>query len=327
MRLSWLLLLAACSRGADVTPAVPAVTSWAIQRMDDRWMIPAGTGSGLSVGSPVTLVAVDPDGTSRVVGSAQVAETGPVLSRIEPQRLDPAAGAVEGLQARTPAATDQVALDRLPLAVPPGEAVSDEGGGEPPVSAAASSAAPTAGTGSARATPTAGTGGTSTGSATPSVAVPAALQSGTVDDRIDALGRYEKDASATAAIVWVMKNDPSPEVRRKAWRVVRARWNRGTGQASEHEEAASWAAANGASDTRKEAVDALGKHTVQLSRVSRYLDDASGDMRIQAAQATAEVGVRVGKRGEARTLLQARLAKETDPDVSRKISSILAHDL
>jgi hypothetical protein len=150
--------------------------------------------------------------------------------------------------------------------------------------------------------------------------VPAELKSGTPGARMDALVRHEPDAAMTDAIVWVLKNDSDAAVQFKAWRVVRARWKRGTGNASAHEAAAAWVATNGGDDARVEALDALGERSRSLTAPAKHLADPQQNVRIAAGKAVFDIGGRTGKRSEAKKLLQDRRDVEAAAPVRKRLA-------
>lgn len=274
---------------ADVTPVSTAPFA----------TVKAGSGAGLTLDQTVTLVGPAPaaGGAQPVVGSARVTDVGTDSAKLVPLRLaDPLPAS---LAARTLQPEDQDALTTLP-AVP----------ATAPGNKKAATAAP------AEPTATAPVG-------VAEARVPEDLRTGTTKQRIDALVRYETRQDATAAIEWVMKNDPDDEVRQKAWRVLRARWKRGTGDSAEHEAAAIWAAAQGARSTRTEAIAALGERGRSLASLTAHLDDRDPDIRIAAAKAIAEWGPRAGEKAAAKKALKAQKDQETDEGVRKKIGDLL----
>ncbi len=149
--------------------------------------------------------------------------------------------------------------------------------------------------------------------------LPPALRSRDANERQDGLVDLERDPRATAAIVWVMRNDSDAEVRRKAWRVMRARLRRGTGDLAEHEAAALWILETAGSVERVEAIGALGDASRDLDLVGSFLDDHDARIRRAAVDAVLEVGERVRVGAQARKLLRLRAKKETVKSVYRYI--------
>ncbi len=278
---------------APVAPTEAAPAVWELTRQDKQELVKAGVTQGLAVGSPVVLLGPPLAGTEnrQIVGSATVAEVWPDLARVTTDLIKRDVPPPEAARAYTPA--DQAALDAI--------SVSTKGGGGATRAASAEPAAPT------------------TQAGFTADQVPVALRSGSSDSREDALVRYETDDRMTNAIVWVMKNDDDAAVRFKAWRVVRARWKRGTGVAAEHEAAAVWAAANTNEDTRIEALAAIGERSRSLNPPARHLADASERVRIEAGAAIFEIGGRTGKRTEAKKLLSDRLEVESVGSVRKRL--------
>lgn len=292
-----LILSLACGGFGDTKTEEPAVEAaavaapvWEVTRQDGQVLVKAGAAQGLAADAVVVLLGPPLAGTEnrQIVGSAKVAEIWPDLSRVTPERLRTDVPESAAARAYTPA--DQVALDGIPL-------VSGAKGGRP----AAAAAAP------------------STGEFTVDQ-VPADLKSGTPDARMDALVRYETDASMTDAIVWVLKNDSDAAVQFKAWRVVRARWKRGTGSGADHESATAWVAANSADDARVEALDVLGERSRNLTVPAKHLADPLQNVRIAAAKAVFEIGNRTGKRSEAKKLLVDRRDVESAGPVRKRLA-------
>ncbi len=304
-----LVLLSACGE-ADTPPQPPppapvieepppAPEFWEVTEDQGKTFTKAGTELGLVVEAPVTLLGPPLAGTENrsVVGGAKVTEVWPDLASIEIDRLQPEIEDLTTLVARERRPEDAALLENIP------EVGKKSTGAHRASSSASAAPAP---------------------AAAKTVDVPADLRTGSADERVDALVRYEDDASATAAIVWVMQNDPEYEVRKKAWRVVRARMKAGTGSFSEHESATRWQAGNGSTDMRTEAVSLLGDMGSKLSYVTVYLGDGDPKVRKQAAKATADAGSRMGKQSTARSAITARLEKEDDAKVRDALSDALS---
>jgi hypothetical protein len=269
-----------------VAAAAPAV--WDLTRQDGQSLVKAGADQGLGIDGTIVLLGPPLAGTENrhIIGSARVVEVWPDLARVEPLRLDRDAGEPVAARALTP--EDSAALDAIPLV--------GKGGHGAMAGASAASAAPG------------------------DLVIPDDLKSGSPDSREDALVRYEPDVNATAAIVWVMKNDPNDDVRMKAWRVLRARWKKGTGNPAEHEAAAGWLAEKGGTAQRVEALGAIGERSRSLTLPARHLAAAEPDVRTAAARAVFEIGERTGKRSDAKTLLQGRLDVESNGPLRKKLA-------
>lgn len=273
--------------------------------------VKAGTTQGMVVDMTVALVGPAPavGGPQPVVGSARVTEVMAESARLVPLRLVSPLPA--SLAARALAPEDSAALSALPEVVA-AEAVVTPGGPRKPGGRPGPWAGPGPGGGPA--------GG---GPASSELVIPADLRTGSADEREDALVRHEDEPGATAAIVWVMKNDTSSSVRFKAWRVVRARWNRGTGAAAEHEAAALWLAANGSEDLRIEAIDAVGENSRSIEHAAAQINDLDEDVRIASVKAVGAVANRTGKRDNAREVLSSRRDKEGSSSVRKKIDAVI----
>ena len=278
---------------SEERPAAP----WPLVVDGDDVFVKAGTRDGLVTGSPLTFV----DGGGWIVGSGRVAHVWDDLAKVERERWDPEIELAAALMARPREPSDEAALAELP---PVGEV---EEAAAAPAAAPRRASAP------------------SEGAAAPQpVELPADLRTGSADDRIEALTRYEDEPRATAWIVEVMKHDPDYEVRKKAWRVVRARWRRGTGSAAEHERAALWAAAHGDRDVRLEAVSALGKRSSRLANATRFLDDPDAEVRKRAGRAAVDIALRTGQADAARKAITAAAESESDKGVKKYLYKLLA---
>ncbi len=267
------------------------VELWAVSLTQDSWFIPAGASQQLVVDAPLTLLGPTIGDTEyrQVVGGALVAELWPELARLEPQRL------AEGMES----SPDMVARQREPADAPLLDALPEYR--KKRAVATARAAAPST-----------------------TVVVPIDLKTGTADQRISALESYEDQDSMTGAIAWVMKNDSNYEVRRKAWRVLRARWRRGTGSSSEHESASVWLSTNGDKDMRSEAISAIGSNSASLDNAKRHLGDDDRDIRLRSAQAVADVGGRTNRSSQARQILAAQVSKESDKKVAKQIGKLIS---
>ena len=267
---------------SEVIAAAPP--TWPVTTDETGEFVAAGTNAGLVEDAPLTVLGPPLAGTEHreIVGAAKVTKVWEDLCRIERERWNPT----------LPDGAELVARARLPEDTAELEAIPEFKAAAAPTSSAGhtTSVAPTSAT----------------------VTLPPDLTDPSPQKRYDAVLRYEPDPSATAYIVTVMKTDTDLEVRKKAWRVLRARWKRGTGSRSEHEAAATWAAAKGDPDVREEAINALGDQGSSMSKVSGYLSDPGPEIRRAAGDAVAAYGGRTGKREEARSLIQAALAKESD---------------
>ncbi|GDX80888.1 hypothetical protein LBMAG42_26990 [Deltaproteobacteria bacterium] len=292
----------------EVTPDVESVPAAGVTFATMK----AGTTQGMVVDMTVALVGPAPavGGPQPVVGSARVTEVTADSARLVPLRL--ASPLPASVAARALAPEDSASLSALPE-VAAAEAVTLPGGPRKPGGRPGPWAGPGPG----------GGGPAGEGPGSKELAIPADLRTGSADEREDALVRHEDEPGATAAIVWVMKNDTSSSVRFKAWRVIRARWNRGTGAAAEHEAAALWLAANGSEDQRIEAIDAVGENSRSIEHAASQINDLDEDVRVASVKAVGAVANRTGKRDNARDVLTARRDKEGSSSVRKKIDSVL----
>lgn len=81
------------------------------------------------------------------------------------------------------------------------------------------------------------------------------------DRRLDVMTQFEPNPGATMFIIWMMQSDPNYDVRRKAWRMVRARWKHHIGNPEAHEQAALWLADHGNYELAMEAQAALHRYS------------------------------------------------------------------
>lgn len=299
-----LLTALACGGFGDTKPedpiapvdAIVGPVLWELTHEEKQDLVKAGEADGLAKDNVVVLLGPALAGTEnrQIVGSAKVLEIWPDLARVQTERIKKDAPPPEVARAWRP--EDQAILDTIPPMKSGGGSTSRSGTSamavtEPAAPAAEFSAAD----------------------------LPADLKGGTGDSREEALVRYEDNGSMTQAIVWVMKHDSDPDVQMKAWRVVRARWKRGTGAASEHEAAAVWLSTNGTEDQRIEAIKEIGARSRSLNAASKHVGDSVQPVRVAACEAVHDVGSRTGKRTEARQILQDRLSVESVSAVRKKL--------
>ena len=304
-----LLAALACGGFGDPKPEEPPVlpveattgpTLWEVTHEEKQDLVKAGEADGLAKDAVVVLLGPALAGTEnrQIVGSAKVVEIWPDLARVQVERIKKDAPQPEMARAWSP--EDQAALDAIPPMKAGGRAAASG------TSAATGGPVPTGTTEAPAAEFTAAD-------------LPADLRGGTGDSREEALVRYEDNGSMTQAIVWVMKHDSDDDVRMKAWRVVRARWKRGTGSAAEHEAAAVWLSSNGTQDQRIEAINEIGARSRSLNAAAKHVADPIQPVRVAAAEAVHDVGSRTGKRTEAREILQDRLKVESVSAVRKKL--------
>ena len=295
----------ACSGMGESPPVAPpeavavaAPAAWAYSLENGQELVKGGSTQSLAVGSQVVLLGPPLAGTEnrQIVGSAKVAEVWPDLSRVETERIRRDAPPPEMARLATP--EDQATIDALPKATG--------------ASARPNKTAPAAAGGAADVK-------TEAADTFTAEDLPADLKGGTPDSREEALVRYENDPSMTQAIVFVMKHDSSDDVRFKAWRVVRARWNKRTGVAAEHEAAAVWLVNHGSDKERVEALAELGDLGHSMGTLEKAAGDPSDSVRSAAAEAIYEMGKRTGKRAEAKEILKERRKVESSSSIRKKL--------
>jgi HEAT repeat protein len=103
--------------------------------------------------------------------------------------------------------------------------------------------------------------------------------------REDAAGKLTKDPEATATLIAVLHDDPSPDVRARAAKALFDRWAAGIGDRGLHRGVAIWAAANADDGIRAAAVRALGDIGDDYTLVVGYLDDENAGVRAAAYSA------------------------------------------
>ncbi len=231
----------AADDAAVVTPAVQPML-WSMYPEGEAIFVSGVSAEGVYSETPLTVIRQG-DGGDAVVGFALVTANDAAQSKVQLRKL--AAGqALDGLVARLwlPEDAEIIAtLDNWP----------------PPAGATVAAVKPRPSDSLPPAAPA-----SKPQTSLPSYAgpLPEKLQHKNPDKRLDALAKYEDDPDATAMIIHLMINDESFDVRKKAWRMVRARWKRGTGNMAHHEAAARWMATQGPSALRGEAEKAIADH-------------------------------------------------------------------
>jgi hypothetical protein len=167
-------------------------------------------------------------------------------------------------------------------------------------------------------------GGSATAAAPPSAALDPAQAS--VEEREEAVTALEDDPGATAAIVQVLQTDPEPAVQHRAWRVLRARWKRGTGEPAEHQAAAVWVIEHGELGMQAEAMKAMGEYGDDLALAQSLLEHGEPKLARAACQATAGIAGRQGQPELAKETVQACLER-LDDKRSQKVLGKLLEDM
>lgn len=159
--------------------------------------------------------------------------------------------------------------------------------------------------------------------------VPKAMRSGTDDARFRALELAESRTGLTDAIVWVMKNDPNDEVRRKAWRVIRARWRKGVGSSSLNQAAAVWVFEHRPAE-RAEAAWAIAQYGVvsfdgrdMLAMFDAALKQPHTPGAYDLAAATLILGGRTHRLPQARLIVEEAIDRERDSLRRRQLKRAL----
>jgi serine/threonine-protein kinase len=139
--------------------------------------------------------------------------------------------------------------------------------------------------------------------------------------RIEALTNYERSPLTTPIIWTVLYADPDPEVRRKAWRVVRARVNAGIGDRRENEAITLWVSHHGDASVQAEAIATLGSHGISIDPVVNHLWNPDVGARL-AAVAALEAWAKGGssQRAKVDDIFEERATVETDGGVLAKLS-------
>ena len=154
--------------------------------------------------------------------------------------------------------------------------------------------------------------------------IPVALTSGTADSREDALVRLENDPDATALIAWSLSNDSDNRVRRKAWRVIRARFRKGTGDFDEHQKVVGWVVRNGPKSLRLEAIAELGARGNDVGMLLPAVRSDDSQLATEAVKVMPDVLARDpdGKERLARAL-RLRRSRTTDPKLRRQLEDLI----
>ena len=108
-----------------------------------------------------------------------------------------------------------------------------------------------------------------------------------IGPREDAVGHLAKDPDATAVLIAVLRDDPSPNVRARAASVLFARWAEGIDPDTVREHRDRGRGLHGDDGIRAAAVRALGGTGDDYTRVVPYLDDGEAGARA-AAYSTCE---------------------------------------
>ena len=157
----------------------------------------------------------------------------------------------------------------------------------------------------------------------PRAALPPDLRSESTSIRLGGLAMRESHADATWVYDTVLRHDPHPGVREKAWQVVAQRWRSGVGDPAQHEAIALWVLDNGTFETQLGALGAITRDGSDVALLLPKLDDHRNGVRRAASEAIALMATRTGQQDVARQALQARLDVETDERTRGRIEKAL----
>jgi hypothetical protein len=144
-----------------------------------------------------------------------------------------------------------------------------------------------------------------------------------IEEREEAVTALEDDPAATAEILLVMQTDPEPAVQKRAWRVLRARWKRGTGDPAEHQAAAVWLIEHGELGLQVEAMRAFGKYGDDIAIPRGLLEHSEVKLDRAACAATAGVALRQGQPDLAKETVQACQERLTDGKSVKELDKLL----
>ena len=158
----------------------------------------------------------------------------------------------------------------------------------------------------------------------PREALPNDLRSQSTNIRLSGLAMRESQHDTTWVYDLVVKHDPHPEVRKKAWRTVIGRWRGGVGSPAEHEAIALWVLENGTAEAQVMAVVAMARKGTDVTPLLSKLDDHRAAVRRAAVEGCAAMGKRLGQQTEVRSALEARREVETDGKTKARIENALS---
>jgi len=144
-----------------------------------------------------------------------------------------------------------------------------------------------------------------------------------VEEREEAVTALEDQPAATAEIVLVMQTDPEPGVQKRAWRVLRARWKRGTGEPAEHQAAAVWLIEHSELGLTHEALRAMGKYGDDLPLAQGLVEHGEAKVARAACVATAEMATRQSQAALAKETVQACQERLTDKKSQKELGKLL----
>ena len=155
----------------------------------------------------------------------------------------------------------------------------------------------------------------------PRASLPPDLRSQSTSIRMSGLAMRERDATATWVYDIVLKHDPHPDVRRKAWRTVTWRWRTNVGSPTEHAQNAEWVLNNGTADQQITAIVAIARSGRDVATLLPKLEDHRAGVRRAAVEGVVAMAERTGQAAQARAALQTRLEVETDKKTRSRLES------
>jgi len=155
----------------------------------------------------------------------------------------------------------------------------------------------------------------------PRASLPPDLRSQSTSIRMSGLTMRERDATATWVYDIVVKHDPHPDVRRKAWRTVTWRWRTNVGSPTEHAQIAEWVLNNGTADQQITAIVAIARSGSDVGTLLPKLEDHRAGVRRAAVEGVVAMAERTGQAAQARAALQTRLEVETDKKTRSRLEN------
>jgi hypothetical protein len=159
--------------------------------------------------------------------------------------------------------------------------------------------------------------------------VPKDMRAGSDDTRYRALELAEQRPDLTDAIVWVLQHDPNDEVRRKAWRVIRARWRKDVGSRASNQAAAIWVFEHRPTE-RAEAAWAIAQYGLSvfegrdmLAMFDAALIQPYGAQAYDLAAAALVLGARTHRLAQARMVVEEAIEQERDAMRRRQLKRAL----
>ena len=124
-------------------------------------------------------------------------------------------------------------------------------------------------------------------------------------------------------------NDNNEVVRHKAWRAIRARWRRGTGNPDQHQAAAIWVFDHRVHECHEAAAVIAELGTLHfggrdmLRTLGENISEVPSGQRPALVHATLTLGSRTGRQGEAEAMAVDAIQREEDPALMRRMRRAL----